>query len=74
MLFSLLLSGFSTSSKTWLPVNPNYKTINLEALKNSSRSHYHHYKELTKLRQEFTIINGDYNAKSLNKELFVFLR
>lgn len=66
--------GFSASSNTWLPVNENYKTINVERLKSLNRSHYHHFKELTKLRNEPTIIMGDVNSKSISRELFAFVR
>jgi len=67
-------AGFSTNSTTWLPVNNNYGTINLERLKTLGRSNYHHYKELTNLRKEETIIDGDIRMKVLSRTLFTFTR
>ncbi|KAG4074473.1 hypothetical protein HA402_015762 [Bradysia odoriphaga] len=67
-------AGFSTNSSTWLPVNNNYATINLERLKTLSRSSYHHYKELSSLRKEETIIDGDIRMKVLSRTLFAFTR
>jgi hypothetical protein len=40
----------STNEKTWLPVNENYKQLNLEAQKAAQKSHYNVYKQLTYLR------------------------
>ncbi|XP_034948194.1 maltase 1-like [Chelonus insularis] len=48
-----LSAGFSTNKTTWLPVNPNYKTLNLAEQKRvqSPTSHYHIHKKLIALKQ-----------------------
>ncbi|XP_012283498.1 maltase 1 [Orussus abietinus] len=44
-------AGFTTGNKTWLPVHPNYKTLNLAAQKKVPISHYNVFKSLVRLRQ-----------------------
>uniref|UniRef100_A0A6V7LSA0 alpha-glucosidase n=1 Tax=Bracon brevicornis TaxID=1563983 RepID=A0A6V7LSA0_9HYME len=39
-------AGFSNGNRTWLPVNDNYKTLNLEAQKGNPTSHYNIMKKL----------------------------
>ncbi|XP_034651349.1 maltase A3 isoform X5 [Drosophila subobscura] len=51
-------AGFSTSSSTWLPINPNYQTINVKTENASTTSHLSLYKQLTQLRQLKTLQLG----------------
>ncbi|XP_012283007.1 maltase 2 [Orussus abietinus] len=51
-------AGFSTASKTWLPINPNYKTLNLAAEEKAPVSHYSVFKDLVKLRKLPVLQNG----------------
>ncbi|XP_014203781.1 maltase 1-like [Copidosoma floridanum] len=47
-------AGFSTSSKTWLPVHENYKTLNLAAQRSPSSpatTHYKLFRRLSMLRK-----------------------
>ncbi|KAL0129457.1 hypothetical protein PUN28_001620 [Cardiocondyla obscurior] len=60
-------AGFSTHNETWLPVNDNYKFLNLEAQKNQDWSHYKVFKSLIKLKKKPVIEQG-----SLEVELFCF--
>ncbi|KAK0161426.1 hypothetical protein PV327_009897 [Microctonus hyperodae] len=53
-----LSAGFSTSNVTWLPVNPNYKTLNLAAQKTSNVSHYAIFKKLVALKSQPIMRNG----------------
>ncbi|EDW74210.1 maltase A6 [Drosophila willistoni] len=51
-------AGFSINSTTWLPINPNYVTINVEAENSTEPSHLSLYKQLVQLRQIKTLQNG----------------
>lgn len=44
-------AGFSTAEKTWLGVNPNYKTINVEKQEKEKDSILAHYKAMIQLRK-----------------------
>lgn len=52
-------AGFSTTSgKTWLPINPNYATVNVQTESAQSKSHLSVYKQMSKLRQTKTLQYG----------------
>lgn len=61
------------SNKTWLPVNTNYQTLNLEAQKSSDNSTFKFYKELSELRKDDTMMEGAYESFVVN-EVFAFTR
>ncbi|XP_065203783.1 maltase 2-like [Planococcus citri] len=68
-------AGFSTiSGNTWLPVNPNYYTLNLEAQKKDPKSHYNIYKKLVKLRSNTVFQHGDINTYVVSERVFAFKR
>lgn len=68
-----LLPGFSTAEKTWLPVHPNYKNLNLKQQK-SEKSHYSVYKSLIELRKMPALVKGRFHAEVLDREVFAFER
>lgn len=51
-------AGFSTNRTTWLPVNNNYKTLNLAAQNAVKVSHVKVFKALTKLKKQQAIKNA----------------
>ncbi|XP_043799604.1 alpha-glucosidase-like [Apis laboriosa] len=51
-------AGFSDRKKTWLPVNDNYKSLNLAAQKKEYYSHYVAFKSMSYLKQQPVIANG----------------
>ncbi|XP_066589762.1 maltase 1-like [Prorops nasuta] len=68
-------AGFSNASKTWLPVNSNYKELNLAKQKSAPESHYKIYQALTKLKKSSEALrNGSLKVATLNdkKVLGVF--
>ncbi len=59
-------AGF-TSGKPWLPVNENYKQVNVAVEKENPNSVLNYFKQLTKLRNENQVlVYGDY--KLIQKE------
>lgn len=66
-------AGFSTAEKTWLPVHPNYKNLNLKQQK-SEKSHYSVYKSLVELRKMPALCKGRFHAEVLNRDVFAFER
>nr|XP_036225275.1 maltase 2 isoform X2 [Bactrocera oleae] len=66
-------AGFSTAEKTWLPVHPNYKNLNLKQQK-SEKSHYSVYKSLIELRKMPALVKGRFHAEVLDREVFAFER
>lgn len=67
-------SGFSTSDKTWLPVNPNYKFLNVEAQLKDEKSHLKVFKDLANLRRSPSFQWGTYQTVVVNDKIFSFLR
>lgn len=51
-------AGFSTANETWLPVNDNYKQINLAKQKMEDVSHYKLFKQLVKLKKTPVVATG----------------
>ncbi|XP_017837514.1 maltase A3 [Drosophila busckii] len=52
-------AGFSSNSSTWLPINPNYVTVNVATEGAASSSHLQLYKQLHQLRQSKTLQLGN---------------
>ncbi|XP_014295849.2 alpha-glucosidase-like [Microplitis demolitor] len=52
-------AGFSSNNKTWLPVNPNYQSLNLANQKDDPESHYGIFKRLVALKSNDVIKKGD---------------
>ncbi|XP_055915885.1 maltase 2-like isoform X2 [Eupeodes corollae] len=67
-------AGFSTASKTWLPVNPNFKTVNLAMQMKAEKSHYKLYKKLIELKRQPTLAKGEFYPMALSRKTFAFKR
>jgi alpha-glucosidase len=60
-------AGFNAGAKTWLPVNPNYKTINVATENANPHSLLNWYRQLIALRRDQpALYNGDYRGLNLN--------
>ncbi|XP_025263076.1 maltase 1-like [Camponotus floridanus] len=60
-------AGFSTADSTWLPVNSNYKQLNLKEEMGIKNSHYDIYKNLAHLhRKEPALTEGSYTSFTMN--------
>ncbi|XP_053985159.1 alpha-glucosidase-like [Hylaeus volcanicus] len=67
-------AGFSRNPKTWLPVNENYKTLNLASEKEDEHSYYSFYKTVSNLKKSPMAKNGNLITKLLNENVFSFAR
>lgn len=67
-------AGFSTSHETWMPTNPNYWQLNVEAEKKDPKSHLNIYKDLTAARQTDTLKKGALATKVLKDDVLVITR
>ena len=68
-------SGFSKSEETWLSVNPNYKTINVENALNNPNSIFYTYKKLISLRKNNDwLIEADYELINSEEKVFAYYR
>jgi oligo-1,6-glucosidase len=69
-------AGFTAGNKSWLPVNPNFKEINVVSELNNSNSIFHFYKQLLDIRRgNEALIYGDYLDTAPNHpEVFAYTR
>jgi len=68
--------GFTTASKAWLAVNPNYKEINAKQALADPNSIYFYFKKLIELRKRTpALIYGDYkDLDPQNASIFAYTR
>ncbi|XP_063232110.1 maltase A1-like [Bacillus rossius redtenbacheri] len=67
-------AGFSSNPRTWLPVNPNYKTLNLAAEAAAPTSHYKVYQQLNQLRRSRTVQRGSLTVRVVSEWVLAFTR
>ncbi|XP_060864581.1 maltase 2-like [Metopolophium dirhodum] len=67
-------AGFSTSQRTWLPVNSNHWYLNLAFQKACFRSHYQTYKTLLRLRSSPTIARGNLTMHTVSDWILILTR
>lgn len=66
-------AGFTweNATKTWLPVQPDYKRINLKQQMNDDESVFKYYQDLVELRKDPIMIHGDFTSKHTDNILFM---
>ena len=67
-------AGFSTATKTWLPVASNYKEVNLKLQESQEGSHINIYKKLLKLRSHDAIKSREFSIEVLSDNVLVYKR
>ncbi|XP_078001217.1 amino acid transporter heavy chain SLC3A1-like [Glandiceps talaboti] len=69
-------AGFSNNSDTWLPINSNYGTVNVETQLEDEKSLLNLFKALTSLRaaEERVIPVGSISYVSQNDDVFAYIR
>lgn len=68
--------GFTTKdmSETWLPIHPNYVSINVETQKTQATSTYNYFKSVTSLRKEKAFAEGNFNLQVINEWVLAYTR
>ncbi|XP_002049664.3 maltase A3 [Drosophila virilis] len=68
-------AGFSTGSKTWLPLAADYETINVATESETEHSHLKIYKSLVALRRSLkTLQNGSTKYAAITEDVFALKR
>lgn len=68
-------AGFSVNERTWLPVNPNFRQINVEAEEKDPDSILAYYKKLFALRKEDPILSyGDFEPVKTKGSIMAYYR
>lgn len=68
-------AGFSTSDKTWLPLNPNYKDINVESALDNPDSIFYTYQKLVALRKtQDWLVDADFELLKTAEKVFAYVR
>lgn len=67
-------AGFSTATKTWLPVADNFKEVNVHKEENDENSHLKVYMNLKELRKMATFQHGVTKYKALGQQVVAVAR
>ena len=68
-------SGFSKADSTWLPVNPNYKEINVEEALKDPDSIFYTYQKLVDLRKKKDwLVDADFKLLETEEKVFAYTR
>lgn len=68
------LAGFTNGSRTWLPVGPNYRSVNVKVESGLEKSHLKVYKAMMKLRDGKTFQHGSVKARSVKDNVLAIVR
>lgn len=67
-------AGFSTSATTWLPVSPDYQTVNVKVQREAAFSHLKIFKQLSQIRKTKTFQEGDLTSAAVGTDVLVYRR
>lgn len=67
-------AGFSTSETTWLPVNPDYVRVNVQAQLALEFGNLPYFKQLTALRKQPAFAKGEMLDRVYNTNVYMLLR
>jgi len=66
--------GFTAAGRPWLPVNPNYYRLNVDAQRRSPTSNYNFYKSMSRLRRTDTLKHGDLQTYNVTDSVYIIKR
>ncbi|UTR07253.1 alpha-glucosidase [Alkalihalobacillus sp. LMS6] len=67
--------GFSTADRTWMKVNPNYTSINIEKQQDDPDSILSYYRKMIEVRKQFdTLVYGNYELLDTDDNVFAYER
>lgn len=69
-------AGFTTlqANETWLPIQPNYVAINVQAQREQPRSTYKYFQSLTRLRKTKALREGSFDLKVISTNVLAYTR
>lgn len=68
-------AGFSKNNKTWLPISPDYRIVNVKRQERAKHSHLKVYRELQRMRKRPTFRYGGVETYSMmNDQVLVLVR
>uniref|UniRef100_A0A1B0DQG8 alpha-glucosidase n=1 Tax=Phlebotomus papatasi TaxID=29031 RepID=A0A1B0DQG8_PHLPP len=68
-------AGFSNADKTWLPVSPDYKEVNVELQEKYTYSHLKTFRKLTQMRKnEKALQEGHLKMKLIGNDILAYER
>lgn len=69
-------AGFTTrnAEDTWLPIHPNYVSINVQAQREQIGSTYKYFQSLTTLRKTKAFREGSFNLRVISENVLAFTR
>ena len=70
----MAIAGFSRANHTWLPINPNYITLNVESQLAAPSSHIKVFKLLIEARKAEAVMMGELDIQVLKQNVLVFTR
>lgn len=69
-------AGFTSrqANETWLPIHPNYISINVQAQREQPRSTYKYFQSLTRLRKTKPLREGNFTLEVINTNVLAYTR
>ena len=69
-------AGFkdANGAEPWVQVHPNYPTLNLALQQSAPKSFYKYYKQLAQFRTNEVFVNGAFQSRTYNDQVFAYKR
>ncbi|XP_031625094.1 maltase 2-like [Contarinia nasturtii] len=64
----------NSTAKPWLPINQNYKDVNVASERKNPHSTLNFYKQLLQLRKRDTFAHGSFTSTVPNENVFAYVR